>query len=84
MGGEWFARFMGEKSWDRADKEGLAIAKENKNTFQHASGEFVAELTKVTAKLEADYAGQLDKLGLPGKKVIADFRAEVAKVASGK
>ena len=84
MGGEWFARFMGEKSWDRADAEGLAIAKENKNTYQHVSPQFVAELTKVTAKLEAQYAAQLDKLGLPGKRVIAEFRAEVAKVAAGK
>jgi TRAP-type C4-dicarboxylate transport system substrate-binding protein len=83
MGGEAFARFMGEKSWDRADAEGLALAKENKNTYQHASPEFVAELGKVTAKLEADYAAQLDKMGLPGKQVIAEFRAEVAKVAAG-
>ena len=83
MGGEWFARFTGEKSWDRSDAEGLALAKENKNTYQHASPEFVAELSKVTAKIEADYAAQLDKLGLPGKQVIADFRAEIAKVAAG-
>jgi TRAP-type C4-dicarboxylate transport system substrate-binding protein len=83
MGGEWFARFMGEKSWDRADAEGLALAKENKNTYQQAGPELVAELSKVTAKIEADYAAQMDKLGLPGKQVIADFRAEIAKVAAG-
>lgn len=81
MGGEAFARFMGEKSWDRADADGLAKAKENKNTFQEASPAFVKELEKVTAKLEANYAAQLDKMGLPGKQVIAEFRAEVAKVA---
>ncbi len=84
MGGEAFARFMGEKSWDRADGEGLALAKENKNSYQEASPELVAELSKVTAKIEADYASQLDKLGLPGKQVIAEFRAEVAKVAATK
>jgi hypothetical protein len=84
MGAESFARFMGEKSWDRADAEGLALAKTNKNTYQQASPELVAELSKVTAKIEADYAAQLDKLGLPGKQVIADFRAEIAKVAAGK
>jgi TRAP-type C4-dicarboxylate transport system substrate-binding protein len=83
MGGEAFARFAGEKSWDRSDAEGLALAKENKNTYQQASPELVAELSKVTAKIEANYAAQLDKLGLPGKQVIADFRGEIAKVAAG-
>jgi TRAP-type C4-dicarboxylate transport system substrate-binding protein len=83
MGGEWFARFMGEKSWDRADAEGLALAKQNGNSYQQASPALVGELSKVTAKIEADYAEKLDKLGLPGKKVIADFRSEIAKVAAG-
>ena len=41
------------------------------------------ELSALTAKLEADYVAKLDKLGLPGKQVIADFRAEVAKVKAG-
>jgi len=83
MGGEAFARFIGEKFWDRSDAEGLAAAKKNGNTYQPASAEFVAELSKVTAKLESQYAAELDKLGLPGRQVIADFRAEIAKVAAG-
>jgi len=69
--------------WDRADAEGLALAKENKNTYGEASPEFIAELTKLTGKIEADYAAKLDKLGLPGKQVIADYRAELAKIKAG-
>ena len=59
------------------------MAKSNKNTYDEASPEFVAELTKLTAKIEADYAAKLDKLGLPGKQVIADYRAELAKIKAG-
>jgi TRAP-type C4-dicarboxylate transport system substrate-binding protein len=81
-GGEVFARMAGA-GWDKADADGLALAKENKNTYGEASPEFVAELTKLTAKIEADYAAKLDKLGLPGKQVIADYRAELTKIKAG-
>jgi TRAP-type transport system periplasmic protein len=81
-GGEVFARMAGA-GWDKADADGLALAKENKNTYSEASPEFVAELTKLTGKIEADYAAKLDKLGLPGKQVIADYRAELAKIKAG-
>ncbi len=81
-GGEKFARLAGA-GWDRADKEGLDLMKANGNTFKEASADMAAELKKVTDKLEAEYAAKLDKLGLPGKQIIADFRQEVAKVAAG-
>jgi TRAP-type C4-dicarboxylate transport system substrate-binding protein len=81
-GGEVFARMAGA-GWDKADADGLALAKENKNTYGEASPEFIAELTKLTGKIEADYAAKLDKLGLPGKQVIADYRAELAKIKAG-
>jgi TRAP-type C4-dicarboxylate transport system substrate-binding protein len=82
LGGEAFARLAGA-GWDKADAEGLALAKENKNTYAEIKPEFAKALTEFTAKLEATYAAGLDKLGLNGKQVIADFRAEVAKVAAG-
>jgi TRAP-type C4-dicarboxylate transport system substrate-binding protein len=82
FGGEKFARIAGA-GWDRADKEGLDLMKSNGNTFREASPAMAAELRKVSEKLEADYAAKLDKLGLPGKQIIAEFRQEVAKVAAG-
>jgi TRAP-type C4-dicarboxylate transport system substrate-binding protein len=81
-GGEAFARMAGA-GWDKADADGLELAKSNKNTYQEASPELVKELSTLTAKLEAEYADKLDKMGLPGKQVIADFRAEVDKVKKG-
>ncbi|MGH7268340.1 MAG: TRAP transporter substrate-binding protein [Candidatus Rokuibacteriota bacterium] len=80
VSGEAFAWLAGG-GWDRADREGLAEAKANGNTFQEASPEFAAELRRLTAELETDYAAKLDRLGLDGKAVIKAFRAEVAKVA---
>lgn len=67
--------------WDRADREGLELMKENKNSFQEASPAFAAELRKLTDQLEADYASRMDRLGLDGKAVIRAFREEVARVA---
>ena len=81
-GGEAFARHAGA-GWDKADADGLALAKSNKNTYGEASPAFVAELTKLTAKIEADYAAKLDKLQLPGKQRSADYRAERAKIKAG-
>ncbi len=82
LGGEKFARIAGA-GWDKADKEGLDLMKANGNTFKEASPAMAAALRDVSGKLEADYAAKLDKLGLPGKQVIKEFREEVAKVAAG-
>ena len=80
---ENFARLAGA-GWDRADQEGLEAMKAGGGKIQEVSPEFVAELRKLTDKLEADYAANMDKLGLDGKAVIRSFRAEVAKVAAEK
>jgi TRAP-type transport system periplasmic protein len=80
---EHFARLAGG-GWDRADREGVEAMKAAGGKIQEVSPEFVAELRKLTEKLEADYAGKMDKMGLNGKEVIRFFRAEVAKVAAEK
>jgi TRAP-type C4-dicarboxylate transport system substrate-binding protein len=80
---EHFARLAGG-GWDRADREGLEAMKAAGGKMQEVSPEFVGELRKLTEKLEADYAGKMDKMGLNGKEVIRFFRAEVAKVAAEK
>jgi len=80
--GEAFARLAGA-GWDRADKEGVEAMKAAGGKMQEVSPAFLGELKKVTEKLEADYSGKLDKMGLDGKGVIRFFRAEVAKVAAG-
>jgi TRAP-type C4-dicarboxylate transport system substrate-binding protein len=80
---EKFARLAGA-GWDRADQEGREAMKAAGGKIQEMSPEFIAELKKLTDKLEADYAAKMDKMGLNGKEVIRSFRAEVAKVAAEK
>jgi TRAP-type transport system periplasmic protein len=81
-GGEAFARMAGQ-GWDRADAEALQLIKENKNTYREAAPEFTSKLKELIEKMEADYAAKLDKMGLNGKQVIAEFRAEVERVKGG-
>ncbi|MGH7335179.1 MAG: TRAP transporter substrate-binding protein [Candidatus Rokuibacteriota bacterium] len=83
VSGENFARLAGG-GWDRADKEGLEAMKAAGGKLQEVSPAFLVELKKLTEKLEAEYAAQMDKMGLHGKEVIRFFRAEVAKVAAEK
>lgn len=80
---ENFARLAGA-GWDRADQEGVEAMKAAGGKIQEVSPAFVAELKKLTDKLEADYAAKMDKMGLNGKEVIRSFRAELAKVAAEK
>jgi TRAP-type C4-dicarboxylate transport system substrate-binding protein len=83
VSGEQFARLAGA-GWDRSDAEGLEAMKAAGGRMQEVSPVFVAELRKLTERLEADYAAQMDKMGLAGRDVIRFFRAEVAKVAAEK
>lgn len=82
VSGEAFARLAGA-SWDRADREGIDAMKAAGGKMQEMSPMFTAELRKLTDKMEADYAGKMDKMGLNGKEVIKSFRIEVAKAAAG-
>jgi TRAP-type C4-dicarboxylate transport system substrate-binding protein len=82
VSGEHFARLAGA-GWDRADQEGLAAMKAAGGRMQEMSPAFVAELRKLTDKMEADYAVKMEKnWPLNGKEIIRAFRAEVAKVAA--
>jgi TRAP-type C4-dicarboxylate transport system substrate-binding protein len=83
VSGEQFARLAGA-GWDRADKEGRAAMKEAGGTIKEVSPQFVAELKKVTERLEADYGAKMDAMGIDGAGAIKFFRAEVARVAAGK
>ena len=83
VSGEAFARLAGG-GWDRADKEGLVAIKEAGGTIKEASPALVAELKKITEKLEADYGAKMDAMGIDGKETIKFFRAEVARVAAAK
>lgn len=83
VSGEHFARLAGG-GWDRADKEGLAAKKAAGGQLKPMSAEFIAELNKLTEKLELEYGAKMDAMGIDGRGTIKFFRAEVARVAAGK
>jgi TRAP-type C4-dicarboxylate transport system substrate-binding protein len=83
ISGEKFARLAGA-GWDRADKEGLVAMKEAGGTIKEVKREFIAELKKVTERLERDYGAKMDAMGIDGAGAIKFFRAEVARVAAEK
>jgi len=83
VSGEAFARLAGG-GWDRADKEGVVAIKAAGGTIKQASPQLIAELKKITERLEADYGAKMDAMGIDGKGTIKFFRAEVARVAAAK
>ncbi len=83
VSGENFARLAGA-GWDRADKEGRVAMKEAGGTIKEVKPEFIAELKKVTERLERDYGAKMDAMGIDGAGAIKFFRAEVARVAAEK
>jgi len=83
VSGEQFARLAGA-GWDRADREGRVAIKEAGGTIKECSPQLVAELRKITERLERDYGAKMDAMGIDGAGSIRFFRAEVARVAAGK
>jgi len=81
VSGENFARIAG-KGWDDSDAVGQAAMDKIGIQSIVASDEFVAEIAAATAHLEADWVAKADALGVDGAAVMADLRAEIAKVAA--
>jgi TRAP-type C4-dicarboxylate transport system substrate-binding protein len=82
-GYEYAARSNG-KSWDAADQIGLAALKKASVTITNASPAFVKEVTAKAKQLDDDWIKAANAKGVDGAKVLAEFRAELKKVAAGK
>ncbi len=83
VSGEALARLAG-KSWDNADKEGWEALKAAGATIQDASPAFVADVRKRTEPLVQDWVKAAKAKGIDGDKALAEFRAELVRVAQGK
>jgi TRAP-type transport system periplasmic protein len=80
MSGEFAARMMG-RGWDKVDRRGMAFMQANGVTFTKADTAFVAAVKAKTAPLEDSWAKAAEAKGLKDpKKVLAEFRAEIAKL----
>jgi len=82
LSGEHLARLAGE-SWDDADKRGLEALQKSGVKIVHANPAFVAEVQKRSAPIVDDWITKASAKGVEAAKILAEFRAELKKVAAG-
>ncbi len=68
------------RNWDKVDRRGMALMQANAVQIVRADAKFVADVKDKTSGLEAKWVADAKAKGLkdPGK-VLAEFRAEIAK-----
>ena len=80
LSGETAARMFG-KGWDRVDRRGLAFMQANNVQMSKADAAFVKAVGDKTAPLVDNWAKAAEAKGMKDpKKVLADFRAEIARL----
>lgn len=79
ISGETYARMFG-RSWDKMDLRATALMQANGVQITKADAKFVADVKAKTAPLEAKWVADAQAAGLKDPaKVLAEFRAEIAK-----
>jgi TRAP-type C4-dicarboxylate transport system substrate-binding protein len=82
VSGEHLARMAGA-SWDEADRKGMEALKKSGVKIVNAGDALVAEVQKRSAPIIDDWIKKASARGVDGAKVLAEFRAELKKVAAG-
>ncbi len=82
LSGEHIARLAG-RSWDDADVKGLEALKKSGVKIVNASPAFAAEVQKRSAPIVDDWIQKASAKGVDAAKILAEFRAELRKVAAG-
>jgi TRAP-type transport system periplasmic protein len=79
ISGEVAARIFG-RTWDRVDRRATALMQANQVQITKADAGFVADVKARTAPLEQKWVKEAEAKGLKNAdKVLAEFRAEIAK-----
>lgn len=80
ISGETAARLFG-RGWDKVDTRAFALMQANGVQVTKADAKFVADVKAKTAALEQNWVKAAEAKGLKNAaKVLADFRAEIAKL----
>jgi TRAP-type C4-dicarboxylate transport system substrate-binding protein len=82
VSGEHLARMAGA-SWDEADRKGMDALKKSGVKIVNASEPLVAEVQKRSAPIVDDWVKKASAKGVDAAKILAEFRAELKKVAAG-
>jgi TRAP-type C4-dicarboxylate transport system substrate-binding protein len=78
---EYVARSNG-KSWDTADQKGMDALKKSGVKIVQADKALVAEVEKRSAPIIDDWIKKASAKGVDAKAILAEFRAELKKVAA--
>ena len=79
ISGENYVRMFG-RNWDKVDRRGMALMQANAVQIVKADAKFVADVKSKTSGLEAKWIAEAKTKGLKDPaKVLAEFRAEIAK-----
>jgi TRAP-type C4-dicarboxylate transport system substrate-binding protein len=79
ISGEFAARVFG-RGWDKVDRRALALMQANNVVVTKADAKFVNDIKSRTSGLEAKWVNDAKAKGLKDPaKVLAEFRAEIAK-----
>jgi TRAP-type C4-dicarboxylate transport system substrate-binding protein len=79
ISGETAARIYG-RNWDKVDRRAIALMQANNVVMTKADAKFVADVKSKTSGLEAKWVKDSEAKGLKNAdKVLADFRAEIAR-----
>ena len=79
ISGEVAARIFG-RGWDKVDRRALALMQANNVVITKADAKFVNDVKSRTSRLESKWVADAKAKGLSDPaKVLADFRAEIAK-----
>ncbi len=82
VSGEHLARLAGQ-SWDEADKKGMDGLKKSGVKIVNADTALAAEVQRRSAPIIEDWIKQASAKGVDAAKILAEFRAELKKVAAG-
>ena len=82
LSGEHLARLAGQ-SWDEADRKGLEALRKSGVKIVNADAALVAEVQKRSAPIVEDWIKKAGAKGVDAVKILAEFRAELRKVAAG-
>lgn len=83
ISGEHIARLAG-RSWDAADVRGLEALKKSGVKIVRADAAFAGEVAKRSAPIVEDWIKKASAKDVDAAKILAEFRAELKKVAAEK
>jgi TRAP-type C4-dicarboxylate transport system substrate-binding protein len=82
LSGEHIARLAGQ-SWDEADRKGLEAVRKSGVKLIEADPALVAEVRKRSAPIVEDWIRQAGAKGIDARAILAEFHAELKRVAAG-